>query len=91
MVFTNDGLLIANNLISGPGIRNESESKITFLNNLTKDLTGDFIDPARGNLHLKGTATEAIDKGIARTEVVEDIDGQRRESRPDIGADELIN
>ena len=91
MVFTNDGLLIANNLISGPGIRNESESKITFINNLIKDVTGDFIDPARGNLHLKSTAIESIDKGIARAEVIEDIDGQYRESKPDIGADELIN
>ena len=91
IVFTNEGLLIANNLISGPGIRNESESKITFLNNLIKTVSDSFIDPARGNLHLKSTATEAIDKGLARTEVVEDIDGERREAKPDIGADELVN
>jgi hypothetical protein len=90
-VFTNDGLLIANNLLSGPGIRNESESKITFINNLIKDVTGDFIDPARGDLHLKSTAIDAIDKGLPLAEVVEDFDGQRRESKPDIGADELIN
>ena len=90
-VFTNDGLLIANNLLSGPGIRNESESKITFLNNLIKDVTGDFIDPARGDLHLKSTVIDAVDKGLARAEVVEDIDRQRREAKPDIGADELIN
>jgi hypothetical protein len=88
-VFTNDGLLIANNLISGPGIRNESESKITFLNNLIKNVSDDFIDPARGNLHLKRTAIEAIDKGMVLTDVVEDIDKQQREAKPDIGADEL--
>ena len=90
-VFTNDGLLIANNLLSGPGIRNESESKITFLNNVIKDISDYFIDPARGNLHLKSNATEAIDKGKTMAQVVEDIDGQRRDSKPDIGADELIN
>ncbi|MFC1792748.1 nitrous oxide reductase family maturation protein NosD [Planctomycetota bacterium] len=90
-VFTNDGLLIANNLISGPGIRNESESKITFLNNLIKDVSNSFIDPARGNLHLKSAATEAVGKGLARAEVVEDVDRQQREAKPDIGADELIN
>ena len=90
-IFTNDGLLIANNLISGPGIRNESESKITFLNNLIKDSTDAFIDPARGDLHLKSTAIEAIDKGLARAEVVEDIDRKPRGARPDIGADELTN
>jgi hypothetical protein len=90
-VFTNDGLLIANNLLSGTGIRNESESEITFLNNVIKDVSDDFIDPARGDLHLKSNATEAIDKGKAMPEVVEDIDGQTREDKPDIGADELIN
>ena len=90
-VFTNDGLLIANNLISGPGIRNESESKITFLNNLIKDSTNAFIDPARGDLHLKNTAIEAIDKGLSRAEVVEDADREPRGARPDIGADELTN
>jgi hypothetical protein len=87
-VFTNDGLLIANNLISGPGIRNESESKITFLNNLIKDVTDNFIDPARGDLHLKSTAIEAIDKGLARAGIIEDIDKEPREAKPDIGADE---
>ena len=87
-VFTNDGLLIANNLISGPGIRNESESKITFLNNLIKDVSDSFVDPAQGNLHLKSTAIEAVDKGLARAEVVEDIDRQPRGAKPDIGADE---
>lgn len=90
-VFTNDGLLIANNLLSGPGIRNETESKTTFLNNLIKDVTDGFIDPEHGNLHLKSTAIEAIDKGIVRAEVVEDVDRQQREAKPDIGADELIN
>jgi len=90
-VFTNDGLLIADNLLSGPGIRNESESKITFLNNLIKNVSDDFIDPARGNLHLKNTAIEAIDKGMVSTDVAEDIDKQQREAKPDIGADEFMN
>jgi hypothetical protein len=90
-VFTNDSLLVANNLLSGPGIRNEFESKTTFLNNVIKDVSDDFVDPARGNLHLKSTATEAIDNGKPMAQVVEDIDGQQRDSRPDIGADEFIN
>jgi len=90
-VFTNDGLLISNNLLSGPGIRNESESKITYLNNLIKDLTDAFVDPVRGNLHLNSTAIEAIDKGRATAEVIEDFDKESREAKPDIGADELVN
>ena len=90
-VFTNDGLLIANNLLSGPGMRNESESKITFLNNIIQDVSNGFIDPAQGNLHLKSTAIGAIDKALVLPEVVEDFDRQPREAKPDIGADEIIN
>jgi poly(3-hydroxybutyrate) depolymerase len=88
-VFTNDGLIVANNLISGPGIRNESENKVTFLNNLIKDHTNALVDPRRGDLHLTDAAIEAIDKGIALAEVVEDVDRQPRGGKPDIGADEL--
>jgi len=90
-VFTNDGLLIANNLLSGPGIRNESESKITFLNNLIKDVTDYFVEPARGDLHLNNSATDVVDEGLVRPEVIDDIDRQQRQATPDIGADELIN
>ena len=89
-VFSNDGLLIANNLLDGPGIRNESESNITFRCNLVGDFTRVFADPAGGNLHLNGMAVGAIDQGAAMTEVLEDIDGQRRDESPDIGADEFI-
>jgi len=90
-VFTNDGLIIANNLLSGPRIRNESKSKITFLNNIIRDFTDVFVDQANGNLHLTGAAIEAVDKGTPLTEVKEDFDGDIRGSRPDIGADELTD
>jgi hypothetical protein len=88
-VFTNNGLVIANNLLSGPRMSNESKSKITFLNNLIKDLTNSFSDPAHGNLHLTDAAIDAIDKGVTLPEVTEDIDGEPRGAAPDIGADEL--
>jgi len=87
-VFTNDGLLVANNLLSGPGMRNESDSRIEFTGNLIRDLTADLVDPAHGNLHLTEAATEAIDKAVTPDEVAEDIDRQPR-VKPDIGADEL--
>jgi len=90
-VFTNDGLIFANNLLSGPGIRNESKSKITFSNNLIKDFTNNFIDPANGNLHLKNAVIDVIDKGISLPEIKEDFDGEQRGDRPDIGADEFNN
>ena len=88
MVFTNDGLVVANNLLSGPGLRNESDSKIRFTGNLIKDTTSAFVDPTHGNLHLTQAATDAIDKAVTPDEVIEDIDRQPR-VKPDIGADEL--
>ncbi|OHB76335.1 MAG: hypothetical protein A2Z25_14465 [Planctomycetes bacterium RBG_16_55_9] len=89
-VFTNDGLTFANNLLSGPRISNESKSKITFLNNLIKEATNSFADPEHGNLHLIGSQTNIIDKGILLPEMVEDIDREPRGAKIDIGADELI-
>lgn len=91
MVFTNDDLFIANNLLGGPRMSNESKSEITFNNNLIKDLTDSFADPAHGNLHLTSGAIDAIDKGIALPEVVEDIDGEQRDTKIDIGADEFVH
>jgi len=90
-VFTNDDLCIANNLLSGPRMSNESKSKITFTNNLIKDLTDGFADPAHGNLHLTNGALDVIDKGINLPDVVEDIDGEPRDTKVDIGADELVD
>jgi hypothetical protein len=88
-VFDNDGLLIANNLVSGPKIRNESDSQIRFVNNLEVDIADALVAPSEGNLRLTGRAVQAIDKGVKLIEVTGDIDGQARGDKPDIGADEL--
>lgn len=90
-VFTNDGLLIANNLMSGPKMSHESESNVTFLNNLIKDFTPAFADPGRGDLHLTSASVGAVNRGVSLAEVAEDIDRQRRADKPDIGADELTD
>ncbi|MGB2808516.1 MAG: right-handed parallel beta-helix repeat-containing protein [Sedimentisphaerales bacterium] len=89
IVFDNDGLLVANNLLSGPKIRNESDSKIRFVSNLEKDLTAAFVNPSQGNLHLTIRATEAINRAEQLSDVTGDIDGETREDKPDIGADEF--
>jgi len=88
-VFDNDGLVIANNLLSGPGIRNESGSAIEFRSNVIKDLTNAFVEPERGNLHLTYAATEAIDAGSVLEGISDDVDRQPRRTKPDIGADEI--
>jgi len=88
-VYDNDGLLAANNLLSGPKIRNESDSKIRIINNFEKDLTTVLVDPSQGNLHLTAHAKGAVDQGVPLAEIAFDIDGQPRGAKPDIGADEL--
>lgn len=89
LVYDNDGLLIANNLLSGPKIRNESDSKIKAVNNLEKDFTAALVNPSQGNLHLTPRATDAINKAKLLSDVTDDIDGEPRGAKPDIGADEL--
>jgi len=89
LVHDNDGLLVANNLLSGPEIRNESPSQITFKQNLEEELTAYFVDPANGDLHLREPVAEVVSKGVSIPEVTEDIDGQTRSDPPDIGADEF--
>ena len=90
-VFINEGLVIANNLISGPGMRNESDSRIEFVGNLVKDMTDALADPAHGNLHLTRAPAEAVDKAAIVPGVTSDIDGQPRDENPDIGADEWVS
>ena len=90
MVFANDGLVVANNLLSGPRMSNESDSRIQFINNHIGEMTSVLADPKRGNLHLTGAAAGLLDRATALPEVTEDIDGQPRGARPYIGADELV-
>ncbi len=91
IVFDNEGLLVANNLLSGPKIRIESDSNIRFINNIVKDLTDVLVNPTHGNLHLTAQAADVIDKANPFDDVTGDIDGQERRTKPDIGADELAH
>ncbi|MBN1816132.1 MAG: right-handed parallel beta-helix repeat-containing protein [Sedimentisphaerales bacterium] len=52
VVFDNEGLHIANNLLCGPDIRIESQSQIHREANLAKDISSSLIRPSYGNLHL---------------------------------------
>jgi hypothetical protein len=51
-----------------------------------------IVDPLTPDLHLRDTATDAIDRGLPLTTmpVVDDIDGDTRDALPDIGADERV-
>ncbi|MDQ1327416.1 MAG: hypothetical protein QG641_696 [Candidatus Poribacteria bacterium] len=87
LVHDNDGLVVANNLLSGPPMRIETDSKVEIIDNYTKDMTASFVNPENGNLHLKGETTELrVAKHLS--EVLYDVDNQSRSSPTDFGADE---
>jgi hypothetical protein len=86
-----EGLVLANNLLSGPNPQIETNDKIEIHGNYVRDVTDQFVDPAAGNLHLKG-AIDGVSGAVARLpEVLEDIDRKKRSDKTDIGAHELSN
>jgi hypothetical protein len=89
LVHANDGLLVANNLLSGPPLSLESNSRIQFKANVTKAMGAAFVDAARGDLHLTDHATDAIDRAAPLSDFLEDIDRRHRGDKPDVGAHEF--
>jgi hypothetical protein len=90
LVHDNDGLLVANNLLSGPPLRQDQVSgDLRISGNVTRDLTSAFVDALTGNLHLKTGAADIAAAGQKLPGVDCDIDGEPRDDAPDIGADEL--
>jgi len=59
--------------------------------NLSTATTGMFANTAMGDLHLRSSATNAIDKATSLGTVTNDFDGERRPrgAQADIGADEF--
>ena len=82
------GVDIKNNLTDGSIVARDGASG-SVGNNVTNATSSLFTNSAAGDLHLRSTATIAIDRGIS-VEVSDDIDGQSRPQGPasDIGADE---
>lgn len=92
VVHDNDGLVVENNIFSGPRIAVETDdASITLRNNLIRSVGEYFVDAERGNLHLKSGATDAIRKAYPSPDVAVDIDRQPRGSTPDLGADQRSN
>jgi len=90
LVHDNDGLVVANNLLSGPPMRIETKSKMDLRGNVTKVLTAAFVDAANGDLHLKENVAGVTDAAEPLKDVTEDIDRQRRGTKADVGADERV-
>jgi lysophospholipase L1-like esterase len=82
------GLQVAGNILSGPAPRIPEGKNITFKHNLIKNLNDSFVDPGKGNLHLKTSLADVVNKAAKTPEIVDDIDRRKRQDQPDIGAHE---
>jgi hypothetical protein len=83
----NDRLLVAGNLLAGPGPRLEGTDKIEQPANVVlKDTTDVFIDPANGDLHLRAANPQLLVKNN-EPHTKKDFDGQERTTLT-AGADE---
>jgi hypothetical protein len=87
---TTTGTIIRNNLIDGAILARQGATG-TASNNVTTATAALFLNPTSGDMHLKTTATAAIDRATTDAEVTNDWDGNPRPvgSAPDLGADEL--
>lgn len=89
IVHDNEGLAVANNLLSGPPVRIESSSTIEMRGNVTGERAAIFADAAAGDLHLVAEDAAVIDAAVPLENVEADLDREPRGERPDIGADEF--
>jgi len=88
IVHENDGLEVANNLLSGPPMRLETKSKIRIRGNVTREMGASMVDAEQGNLRLSKHVPDVVDQGKPLPGVTTDIDRRRRDASPDIGAHE---
>jgi hypothetical protein len=83
------GVTIADNLADrGAQLRNGATAAQS--GNVWTAASSWFVNPAGGDLHLKSTATSAIDRGVATSSAPRDWDDAPRPvgGHPDVGADE---
>ncbi len=87
---TSAGVEITNNIATHPLRERDGASAVQAGNLENAELTL-FEDGPSGNLHLVAAATAAVDQGapVAAGLCDDDIDGEPRDSSPDIGADEV--
>lgn len=92
LVHDNHGLMVANNLLSGPPMRREmTVGDISISGNITRVLTDAFVDVRRGDLHLRGAVPGVTDCAPRLDAALRDIDGQERGDPCDAGADEVVS
>lgn len=80
----NDGLLVANNLLSGPDVLRTGTGPIVLQHNLAQtDLAASFVDAAAGNLRLRASVPGDC---VCLADAPQDIDGCPRPAQPAAGA-----
>ena len=89
--FANTNATITNNLVSHNLLKREDASA-SLTANLDHQTLSLFVDGSGGDLHLAENANVAIDKGVSigANLCSDDIDGDLRDTAPDIGADEVV-
>jgi hypothetical protein len=89
LVHTDEGLIVANNLLSGPEMRMETPSKVIITGNVTGDMTSAFVNAAAGDLHLKDRSRDLVNTADAQFTESSDIDGHKRGAKATVGAHEV--
>jgi len=86
------GVEIRQNLTDAAIVARDGASA-TVAGNVTNAQASWFVNASGGDLHLVGTATNAIDRAAAHASVTDDYDGAARPrgAAPDLGADEFGN
>jgi hypothetical protein len=76
--------------LTNMAIINRDGANGTLTDNVTNAQTSWFVNAAAGDLHLRATATDAIDQAATLDDVPDDFDGDARPigPAPDVGADE---
>ena len=89
--FPNTAASIANNLVSHNLVPRDA-GLATLTGNVTGAPASLFVNAAAGDLHLRSTASAAIDQAVPITTPVPwDIDSQSRVAPADVGADEYAS
>lgn len=74
LVHDNDGLVVADNLLSGPEMRVETASPMRIEGNQTCDASNWFVQAEQGNLNLTADASRAVSAGARLVGVSEELD-----------------
>jgi len=82
---------VAQNNLSDAAVRQRDGASGTAIGNITNAAPDWFLDAGAGDLHLRDTATLAIDQAAPLADVTSDYDGDSRPvgTAADVGADEL--